>query len=478
MLTRKTYKTRTFHLFAYIILLSIPLLYAQPFSELQDSTLIIFTKSEQTLGNHTTFGLAIADVDLDGDNDICIANYSAGATRLWLNNGSGNFTAHSQNFDVQYAAHDVDLADLNGDLYLDIFLANHGGPSKVYLSNGDGSYSESTQNIGAAGDHPITIQLIDIDGDGDNDAYLYNISAPNRIWLNDGAGSFTMRNIDYGGDDSNRQVLADLNNDQYPDMFLCFRTQESQLWLNDGAGNFINTGQNLGQSNDDIDFGDVDGDGDVDIVGANYSNISVLLNQNNTGIFTAGLTLNEGAWSCKLFDVELDGDSDLVTTHIEAGNKLWLNDGTGNFVFYDTIFEPTSTFSIVGCKDLDRDNDIDIVLAEESGPSEHSIYFNDSIIVGTDNNYNNKLNGFKLYNNYPNPFNPSTIIRYSLPTQKFISLKVCDILGNEIATLVDVEKPAGNYEIEFDASSLSGGIYFYELKSANFAETKKMILLK
>jgi len=460
-----------------IIFLSFTTTISKNLFDPKDSTSIIFTKSEQILGNHTAFGLAIADVDLDGDNDICIANYSADATRLWINDGNGNFTAHNQNFDIPYSAHDVDLADLNGDLYPDIFLANHGGPSKVYLSNGDGSYTESTQNIGAAGDHPITIQLIDIDGDGDNDAYLYNISAPNRIWLNDGTGSFTMRNIDYGGDDSKRQVLADLNNDQYPDMFLCFRTQESQLWLNDGAGNFTNSGQNLGQSNDDIDFGDVDGDGDVDIVGANYSNISVWLNQNNTGIFTAGLTLNEGAWSCKLFDVELDGDFDLVTTHVDNGNKLWLNDGTGNFVFYSTIFDPTSTFSIVGCKDLDRDNDIDIVMVEESGPNGHSIYFNESTIVGTDEKSPGSF-GYKLHNNYPNPFNPSTTIKYSIASQSNVVLKIYDMLGDEKFTLVNQTKPTGNYEITFDASGLTSGVYFYRLLAGTYTETKKMIIIK
>jgi len=85
---------------------------------------------------------------------------------------------------------------------------------------------------------------------------------------------------------------------------------------------------------------------------------------------------------------------------------------------------------------------------------------------------------FELEQNYPNPFNPSTIISYSVPTSSFINLKVYDILGNEVAVLVNEEKPAGNYEINFNASELTGGVYFYQLTSSTFVDTKKMILIK
>jgi photosystem II stability/assembly factor-like uncharacterized protein len=85
---------------------------------------------------------------------------------------------------------------------------------------------------------------------------------------------------------------------------------------------------------------------------------------------------------------------------------------------------------------------------------------------------------FELKQNYPNPFNPSTVINYQLPVSGDVTLKVYDVLGNEIATLVNEEKPAGSYEVEFNASELSSGIYFYKLQAGDFVETKKMILLK
>ncbi|RKY91854.1 MAG: hypothetical protein DRQ01_07045 [Ignavibacteriae bacterium] len=87
-------------------------------------------------------------------------------------------------------------------------------------------------------------------------------------------------------------------------------------------------------------------------------------------------------------------------------------------------------------------------------------------------------NTFELHQNYPNPFNPSTTISYSVPEIEFVTLKVYDVLGKEVATLINEEKQAGSYEVEFGAQNLSSGIYFYKLQAGSFVETRKMILLK
>jgi Secretion system C-terminal sorting domain len=85
---------------------------------------------------------------------------------------------------------------------------------------------------------------------------------------------------------------------------------------------------------------------------------------------------------------------------------------------------------------------------------------------------------FSLSQNYPNPFNPSTSIQYAISSKQYVTLKVYDVLGNEVAVLVNEEKPAGNYEINFDAGRLSSAVYYYQLRAGNFVETKKMIYLK
>ncbi|MCH7965238.1 MAG: T9SS type A sorting domain-containing protein [Bacteroidetes bacterium] len=103
--------------------------------------------------------------------------------------------------------------------------------------------------------------------------------------------------------------------------------------------------------------------------------------------------------------------------------------------------------------------------------------FDDNILPVEEEN-NLIVDEFKLFQNYPNPFNPSTIISYQIPEQQLVTLKVYDILGNEIAVLVNEEKPSGNFKVEFNASSLPSGVYFYQLKFGSFVETKKMIVLK
>jgi len=101
-------------------------------------------------------------------------------------------------------------------------------------------------------------------------------------------------------------------------------------------------------------------------------------------------------------------------------------------------------------------------------------------IVNVENDYDdfNVLAKYSLYQNYPNPFNPNTTIKWQQPETGFVTLKIYDLLGREITTLLNEEFQAGEHETVFDASMLSSGIYFYQLLAGSFIQTKKMILLK
>jgi len=117
------------------------------------------------------------------------------------------------------------------------------------------------------------------------------------------------------------------------------------------------------------------------------------------------------------------------------------------------------------------------------------VYGDTSLIVGIRDDDLLSPTEFKLYQNYPNPFNPSTKIKYTIPSVgtslmkflQFVQLKVYDVLGNEVAALVDDYKPAGNYEIEFKSTvgsrQLASGVYYYQLRVGSFVQTKKMILV-
>jgi len=88
------------------------------------------------------------------------------------------------------------------------------------------------------------------------------------------------------------------------------------------------------------------------------------------------------------------------------------------------------------------------------------------------------LEAYELSQNYPNPFNPTTTIEYKIPESGLVTIKVYDILGREVQTLVDQQLPAGFYETQFDGSNLASGIYFYRIKAGKFVQTKKLMLLK
>ena len=100
------------------------------------------------------------------------------------------------------------------------------------------------------------------------------------------------------------------------------------------------------------------------------------------------------------------------------------------------------------------------------------------IITVSEDNVNYYPAEYYLAQNYPNPFNPLTKIRFEIPERSFVTIKVYDLLGREVATLINEEKSAGKYEVEFDGGVISSGIYFYQLTAGSFSETKKMILLR
>ncbi len=112
-----------------------------------------------------------------------------------------------------------------------------------------------------------------------------------------------------------------------------------------------------------------------------------------------------------------------------------------------------------------------------------NIYSFDQILgkgnyINTDWDAAKLVKEYALEQNYPNPFNPSTTIKYQLPNDEFVTLKVYDILGNEVTTLINEEKVAGKYEVNFNASTLASGVYIYKIQSGSFINSKKMLLLK
>lgn len=114
----------------------------------------------------------------------------------------------------------------------------------------------------------------------------------------------------------------------------------------------------------------------------------------------------------------------------------------------------------------------------QSAPLRPNIQLTLNLSTGMNNNTNGIPKEFALFQNYPNPFNPVTKIRYELPINGFAILKVYDVIGKEVATIVNEEKKAGRYIVDFDGTNLASGVYFFKFQVGNFVQTRKMILLK
>jgi hypothetical protein len=160
---------------------------------------------------------------------------------------------------------------------------------------------------------------------------------------------------------------------------------------------------------------------------------------------------------------------------VGSDKRVVINSGPFNLEVGKPI---TIIYAYIIGRGTDRLNSI--TKAREIAEFTHQFYqsnFDDNL-VSVEEEIANIPSEFILYQNYPNPFNPSTTISWQSPVSGHQTLKVYDVLGNEVATLVNQEQSVGSYRVDFDASHLSSGVYFYQLKAGSFIQTKKMISLK
>jgi hypothetical protein len=210
----------------------------------------------------------------------------------------------------------------------------------------------------------------------------------------------------------------------------------------------------------------------------------VIFDKKNNRLLTCSWYGNSPIQAISLIDSSV---TDLVTTIYgncdglamdEYGNVYFSTWANNSVYFYDSTFTnpPTKlsgTYNGPSNICFNRKNNI-IAVPNFNSNELQLVQIDPTLVIKGNSEY--KI--FKLQQNYPNPFNPTTVISYQLPVSGNAAIKVYDILGNEIETLVDEYKPAGKYEVEFNESKLANGIYFYQLQAGNFIQTKKMVLIK
>ena len=335
----------------------------------------VFSDSFQALSDAGTQAVALGDVDADGDLDILSAAYTS---TVWLNDGGGAFSDGGQILGtvISYAAA---LGDLDGDGDLDALIARgdnySGAPNEVWLNDGAGMFADSGQSLGNAG--TLAVALADLDGDGDLDAFAGN-DGVNRLWSNDGSGVFTDTGQSLGDAWTRSVALGDVDGDGDLDAIAGNLGQASRLWLNDGTGTFVESGQDLGSGGTyDAALGDVDGDGDLDALfahGMETDDPNTVWLNNGTGAFTdSGQHLgSEDTSAVALGDLDGDGDLDVVFGNPDQADTVWLNNKNAPVARDDSFaVPPDSSGNILNVLANDDDPDGDSLTIVDVGTALH-----------------------------------------------------------------------------------------------------------
>lgn len=409
------------------------------------------------------------------------------------------------------------FTDLDYDGDFDLVYGTDGGVLYVYRNTGTATtpsfqyYPDYFKIIKLSG-NSATVSLADFDGDGDNDLlsgmwtgkfiYFRNDGTPTKPIFNQVTTSFSNLTVN----SYSSPVFVDMDKDGDYDIVSGALNGQVFLFVNNNGTFTQNTTM---FSSIDVgwtsipSFADLDGDGDLDLlVGAEAGSETKYYTNDGSNVFTVNTTAFAGVTFPSygrptLADIDNDGDYDLIIGDNWGTVKYYRNDGDVRapiWFRYDTMFTGIEVDQgpHPGFADLDGDARKDMIIGEYNG---NFTFYKNLFSPLTDLEVENHFNvpdDFVLYQNYPNPFNPSTKIRFTIPSVTLssssqaesrdegsrVQLKVFDILGSEVATLVDDFKPAGSYEVDFNASNLSSGVYFYTLKVNDVSYSKSMILLR
>jgi len=428
-----------------------------------------------------SYGAYAGDLNEDGWSDLTIPNERPNDIRCFLNDGSGDFGTF-EIFGLPGAVRPSpnEGADINNDGHIDLVI---GGPGSnrvdVLMGDGTGSWLSDTSYV--AGPTVRGVTVLDLDGDGWDDVVNTSYGDNNiYIFRNDGTGVLVNTIAKDAGVHREWGIAAaDANNDGIMDVFVGARDGEQMaVLLGDGNGDLILSDVvSAGGRSWQIAVGDIDGDTFVDVVSANWisNNLGVMYGD-GMGNLTEAVTYPTGRTplAIDLGDIDGDGDLDVVTSNYDGVNWTMYENVGGTFG-NKRSYPAAAAGSCVILHDRDNDGDVDLTTIDELDDLIF-IWDNDPPLPSSAGRP--AASQVRLYQNHPNPFNPATAIRFSLPSAAHVNLVVYDANGSFIASLADRSFEQGAHEVRWNGSGVVSGIYFYRLETDGQILSRKMVLLK
>ncbi|MBK6909424.1 MAG: VCBS repeat-containing protein [bacterium] len=432
-----------------------------------------------------------ADIDDDGDMDVVAAGMFADKVIWYENNGTWDYIPHVvvENWD---GARSVEVGDIDDDGDLDIAaVAQFANQLVWFRHNANGTFSTLVIANNYAGARDV--KIVDLDGDNDKDLVTAACDANDvSWWRNNGSEVFTRFVIDNDFTGARSIELADIGNDGDLDVLgAAYEGGMLAWWSNNGSEAF--TRHVLME----------------DVYGASYINAARLNEDNVLDIYFCvaqeplvawwdGATMEQNyitslvPFPRELDAVDMDDDNraDLLMAANENQEISWWRN-TDNRFYRNIITSTLWQASVVHGGDFDNDGDTDVLgagegtikiwlssLAEDVHAAELAPIDEDGGAIQPQFGQPVVPVNYELSANYPNPFNPTTQIRFGLPEANFVRLTVYDVTGREVARLAEADFGAGYHVVNFDGTTLGSGVYFYRLEAGDFIASRKMVLMK
>jgi len=322
-----------------------------------------------------------------------------------------------------------------------VFLSDRDGNTEIYTMDADGSNIKRLTNTTEAEEHPSWSK------NGNKIFFVKDYMSRTEIWI-------------MNSDGINPQRLT--NNSARDERPFLSPDGSTILFMSNRDGNY------------EIYLMNADGNNQHKITNTSVNEIFPTWSPDGSKLAYSLNVLISGIPQAEIHVIKADGSGDTTLTNAPGRdeNPCWSTDG--NSIVFQS--ERDGNFEIYSMK---ADGSNQTRLTTHNDWDGWSSYGNFTVTVLEDDKKINLLNNkFQLYDNFPNPFNHITKISWRSPVSGWQTLKIYNVLGNEIATLVNDVKPAGSYETIFDATHLSSGTYFYKLIAGDYVETKKMVLMK